>query len=121
LSVPVQAVTTFGGKAAVYLQTSGGGAARPVKLGRSSDRFVEILEGLAEGGVVVLAPPKEAGGPGGVAGAKGGRSGRGSRGAGSGAPTGTPARGTPGAGKRGPAPTPAMDAAPAPAGAPTGA
>jgi multidrug efflux pump subunit AcrA (membrane-fusion protein) len=89
LAVPVQAVTTAGGKPAVYLKTASGSAARPVTLGRSSDRFVEVLDGLAEGDVVLLAPPKEAGGPGGEGGAgKGGGRGPGGRGPGGGAPGG---------------------------------
>jgi len=129
LAVPVQSVSTAGGKTAVYLRTADGSTARPVKLGRSSDRFVEVLEGLAEGDVVLLAPPKEAGGPGGDGDAKGGR-GKGGRGPGertgvpgAGTPAaGTPAAGTPGAGKRSGGPGASMDAAPpAPAGAGAGA
>lgn len=53
LAVPVQAVYRSGGKTICFLA----GAARPVKIGRSSDTWVEILEGLTEGEVVAMSPP----------------------------------------------------------------
>jgi hypothetical protein len=89
LSVPVQAVGGTAGKPAVFVRGSGGDVSRPVRLGRSNDRFVEILEGVSEGDVVLLAPPREAGGPahdgsGAGGGRGGGGRGRGRRGAGGG-------------------------------------
>jgi hypothetical protein len=59
LQVPVQAVTLASGLPRVWVRGAGGDAARPVTLGASSDRFVEVTEGLDEGDVVLLSPPRE--------------------------------------------------------------
>lgn len=116
--VPVQAVTFVAGKTTVYVREGGDEVARPVRLGLSSDRYVEVVEGLSEGEKVMLAPPKDrhpagggkegaapsgdrpapgagaapAGGGDRPAGSPGGRGrgGRGSRGNGGGAPGASP-------------------------------
>ena len=76
LSVPVQAIGYAGGKPVVWRRAGTDAAPAPVRLGLASDRFVEILDGVAEGDVVLLSPPKDAqkaagspraGGPGGRA------------------------------------------------------
>ena len=83
LLVPTPAVTMVGGKPTVYVRTRGGDAARPVTLGSSNDRYVEVREGLEDGDVVLLSPPKaptSSGGKGGApanGGARGGRRGGG--------------------------------------------
>ncbi|HVG92841.1 MAG TPA: HlyD family efflux transporter periplasmic adaptor subunit [Planctomycetota bacterium] len=59
LQVPVQAVTMASGIPRVWARDAGGDLPRSVKLGASSDRFVEVLDGLAEGDVVLLSPPRE--------------------------------------------------------------
>ncbi len=53
LAVPVQAIYRSGGLTVCFV----GGATRPVKIGRSSDTWVEILEGVKEGEIVAIAPP----------------------------------------------------------------
>ncbi len=53
LVVPVQAVYRSGGGTVCFLD----GKARPVKVGRSSETWVEILEGLTEGEIVAMSPP----------------------------------------------------------------
>jgi HlyD family secretion protein len=53
LAVPVQAVYRSGGSTICFIN----GKAVPVKIGRSSDTWVEILEGLTEGQTVAMAPP----------------------------------------------------------------
>ena len=118
LSVPVQAIGYAGGKPAVWRRTGGDFIATPVQLGLSSDRFAQVLDGLAEGDVVLLSPPKDAkraeGSPrgGGPSGAP--RAGRGGGGMGGGdagmkpsdaGPAAIPAAGTPGAAPS-PAPVP---------------
>lgn len=56
LTVPIQAVTTRGGKQVTYLA---GGAPRPVavQVGMYNNKFIEITSGLKEGDHVLLAPP----------------------------------------------------------------
>jgi multidrug resistance efflux pump len=63
LAVPLQAVAGSAGKPAVWKRTASGDAPVPVVLGESNDRFVEVKEGVAEGDVVLLAPPREKGAP----------------------------------------------------------
>lgn len=53
LVAPVQAIYRSGGKNVCFVD----GATREVKVGRSSEAWVEILEGLREGETVALAPP----------------------------------------------------------------
>jgi hypothetical protein len=62
--VPAQAVAIASGKPSVWVRGSDGDAARSVTLGLSSDRYTQILDGLAEGEVVLLAPPKDPSHPG---------------------------------------------------------
>ncbi len=56
LSVPVQAVTTYRGKPAVYLA---GSTPRPVpvEVGLFNTRFIQITDGVREGDRVLLSPP----------------------------------------------------------------
>jgi HlyD family secretion protein len=53
LAVPVQSVYRSGGVTICFVN----GAQRPVKVGRSSETWVEILEGLRAGEMVAMAPP----------------------------------------------------------------
>jgi HlyD family secretion protein len=55
LYVPVQAVFHSGGKAICFVS----GEQRAVDIGSASEKWVEILSGLAEGEVVQLAPPSD--------------------------------------------------------------
>lgn len=80
LAVPVQAVGWTSGTPAVWVRRGDAFEPHPVRQGLSNERFVEILDGIAEGDVVSLAPPKEAARPGGNdAGRKGGPGGKGGR------------------------------------------
>jgi HlyD family secretion protein len=56
LTVPIQAVTTRGGKQVVYVD---GAEPRPVsvQVGMYNNKFIEITSGLKEGDHVLLAPP----------------------------------------------------------------
>jgi RND family efflux transporter MFP subunit len=56
LSVPVQAVVQVQQDTWCYVEDADGVQRRTVKLGRSNDRFVEVLDGLEEGDTVVLNP-----------------------------------------------------------------
>lgn len=61
LSVPVQAIGYTAGRPAVWRRAGGAGfEPTPVRLGQSSDRFAEVLDGVAEGDVVLLSPPRDA-------------------------------------------------------------
>ena len=88
LTAPVQALTSHAGKPAVWVRTPTGDEARAVEVGVSNDKFVELKSGVAEGDLVLLAPPKEA-----PRGPSEGRQGRGrsapGAGPGPGAPAGT--------------------------------
>lgn len=53
LAVPAAAVQEMESGPAVYVEDADGFEARPVKLGRSDGRVVEVLEGLAAGDAVV--------------------------------------------------------------------
>lgn len=58
LQVPVQSVVLHEGKTIAFVTTAGGGFdQRAVKVGRASETFVEVVEGLKEGEEVLLAPP----------------------------------------------------------------
>lgn len=55
LTVPRGAVLASGGSPRVYVETASGDyRPRSVRLGRTGDRFIEVLEGLGEGERVVL-------------------------------------------------------------------
>ena len=56
LTVPVQAVVQIGRGTWCYVDADGRVERRDVQLGRTNDKFVEILEGLDEGARVVLNP-----------------------------------------------------------------
>ncbi|MBI1175848.1 HlyD family efflux transporter periplasmic adaptor subunit [bacterium] len=56
LTVPIQAVTTLGGKPVVYLAGSDPKPV-PVTVGLFNSRFIEIADGLEEGDSVLLSPP----------------------------------------------------------------
>ena len=57
LAVPIQAVTTVGGRRVCYIAEKGALAMRPVETGESNDQYIEILSGLSEGEQVLLHPP----------------------------------------------------------------
>lgn len=57
LMLPVTAVFNDQGRRVVYLTRATGTEMRPVDLGESNDRMVEIVAGLEEGDRVSLAPP----------------------------------------------------------------
>lgn len=56
LTVPIQAVTTLGGKQVAYLAGNPPRPA-PVNVGMYNQRFIEIVSGLSEGDRVLLSPP----------------------------------------------------------------
>ena len=56
VTVPVQAVVQIGEDTWCYVDVDGTLERRPIKLGRSNDKFVEIRTGLATGERVVLNP-----------------------------------------------------------------
>jgi HlyD family secretion protein len=56
LCVPVQAVVQVEHETWCFVDSSNGVVRRPVTLGRSNDKFVQISEGLEEGERVVLNP-----------------------------------------------------------------
>ena len=93
LAVPLQAIASIKGKPVVYVREGGRDASRSVTLGLSNERLVEVKDGLSEGDVVLLAPPKEPARVGEPAGPAG-------KGAGPGAPAGLPP-GSPPGGKTG--------------------
>jgi HlyD family secretion protein len=55
--VPVHTVVRHEGQPTVFVLTANGPAARPVVVGEDNGRMVHVIEGLAEGEPVVLAPP----------------------------------------------------------------
>lgn len=57
LHVPIQAVFREGGQALVYTPVRGGYEARPVRIGRSSELYAEIVDGLEAGELVLLRRP----------------------------------------------------------------
>ena len=58
LYVPVQSVHREGREALVYRPVSGGFEAKPVRLGQSSELYVQVLDGLSEGDRVLLREPQ---------------------------------------------------------------
>ncbi len=74
LYVPLQAVVLKDGKPVVYrVEGDGRAAPRPVKVGLDNNRMIHMLDGVAPGDRVLLAPPIETGGGGGPAGVEGGK------------------------------------------------
>lgn len=59
--VPVQAVLRVQGKPSVFVWEDDRAVARPVSVGMDNNRMIHIVEGLAEGEPVLLAPPLAAG------------------------------------------------------------
>jgi HlyD family secretion protein len=57
LYVPVQCVVLDKGETTAFLHEAAGARQVKVKVGRSNEKFVEVLEGLAEDQEVLLAPP----------------------------------------------------------------
>lgn len=57
LAIPEKALRSEGGKRVVYVVDGQGSASRPVKVGRRGGGFIEILEGLKEGEVVLVNGP----------------------------------------------------------------
>ncbi|MCA9185391.1 MAG: efflux RND transporter periplasmic adaptor subunit [Pirellulaceae bacterium] len=56
ISVPVQSIVQLGHDTWCYVKTAGGVEKRPVTLGLTNDKYVEVREGLIEGEQVVLNP-----------------------------------------------------------------
>jgi multidrug efflux pump subunit AcrA (membrane-fusion protein) len=114
LTVPVQAIigsTELGGKRDVFVKTETGYERRPVKLGISNEKVVEVQEGLSEGDEVVMNPRVLLGDDKTTKtrdGEKGGSPGGGNKGGGD-SPKGSGAPGVPGGGggkKKGAGPPP---------------
>ena len=57
LYVPLQSIALSGGETVAFVTRAGGHDVRKVRVGKQSDRWVQILEGLVEGDEVLLAPP----------------------------------------------------------------
>jgi hypothetical protein len=57
LYVPVQSVFRRGQETLAFVERGGASEERPVEVGRYNDRWVQVLAGLSEGEVVLLAPP----------------------------------------------------------------
>jgi HlyD family secretion protein len=57
LFVPVQSIFRRGQANLAFVERGGASEERAVQVGRYNDRWVEVLEGLTEGEVVLLAPP----------------------------------------------------------------
>ena len=57
LYVPLQCVHLVKNETVAFVPHLGGSEERRVKVGRQSDKWVEVLDGLAEGEEVLLAPP----------------------------------------------------------------
>jgi HlyD family secretion protein len=57
LSVPIQAVTTLGGRQVVYLAGPGEPKPTPVEVGLFNTRFIQLVSGVNEGDRVLLSPP----------------------------------------------------------------
>lgn len=61
LTVPARAIQRQQGKSVIYVQTPGGVQARQVKVGWRQGQWVEVLDGLSDGQIVLLEPPQDAG------------------------------------------------------------
>ncbi len=59
LFVPVQAVFRAGSENLAFVERSGDVEERTVQVGRYNDRWVQVLAGLGEGEIVLLAPPPD--------------------------------------------------------------
>jgi len=60
LFVPVQCVVRVNGETTVFVGEGSGTTPRPVKIGLDNNRMVRVLDGLAAGEKVLLAPPLDA-------------------------------------------------------------
>lgn len=60
LQIPIEAVYNQDGLSFVYLKNSVGTSKREIKLGRSNEEFVIVLDGLEEGAEVYLTEPESA-------------------------------------------------------------
>jgi hypothetical protein len=56
LTVPVQAIFQVGNDNWVYVETAGGTEKKPVTVGKTNEKFIEIVDGLQENDRVVLNP-----------------------------------------------------------------
>lgn len=56
ISVPIQALVQRGKDTWCYVSTKGNVEKRLVKLGKTNDKYVEIMSGLEEGEAVILNP-----------------------------------------------------------------
>ena len=61
LALPIETVFNVDGKPTCYVRKGGDYENRPVKIGKSNDNMVQIVEGLSEGEEVYLHPPQAAG------------------------------------------------------------
>jgi HlyD family secretion protein len=120
LAVPVQAIGYLGGKPTIWVRRDASVEPRPARLGLANDRFTEVLDGVADGDVVSLAPPKESKSAAGSSDRRGPKGGPKSPGAAMGeapamsaAPSKGPSDAGPSAGSTGGAGAPAPAAAPA--------
>jgi hypothetical protein len=57
LQVPLQAITLDGGSTVAFVSKGDEWEQRKVQVGPSSDKWVQVIEGLAEGEIVLLAAP----------------------------------------------------------------
>jgi HlyD family secretion protein len=57
LFVPIQSVHASGGGTLCFVRTAQGIEQRAVRVGRNNEKWIQVLEGLEEGEVVLLAPP----------------------------------------------------------------
>lgn len=56
LTVPVASVVDIGGKHYCWVQNGGQSEKRPLVLGQTNDKFVEVKDGVAEGELVIMNP-----------------------------------------------------------------
>lgn len=61
LRVPAEAVTTENGRSIVQVMVNGQSQIKPVKIGLTTDRWVEVVEGLQEGEEVIIASSASSG------------------------------------------------------------
>jgi len=57
ISVPIQSVTSYQGKPAVFVQRGSSAVPVPVEVGMFNTKYIEIASGLNEGDHVLLSPP----------------------------------------------------------------
>ncbi|QXD25295.1 efflux RND transporter periplasmic adaptor subunit [Opitutia bacterium ISCC 51] len=61
IKVPIQCVTTLGGKQVCYVKGLRGPKATPVEIGLFNNKFIEVKSGLSSGDRTLLAPPVDSG------------------------------------------------------------